>query len=144
MASNTTAPTIPITTPCVKAFHWGSRHIHIPMANKIPPMVLIIIDTKFFFFIVLILYYFLFGLLLFDNNSYCSNDDNDNGSNDNLTRHSVILRTSELVWLSLITLYYKRFMCILLELCLRIINQTARIIHGGLSKKIRRKTGGIK
>jgi len=35
-------------------------------------------------------------------------------------------------------------MCILLELCLRIINQTARIIHGGLSKKIRRKTGGIK
>lgn len=52
IASNTATPTMPITMPCVIAPHSGNNAMHIPRANRMPPITLIIKVTKSFFFIV--------------------------------------------------------------------------------------------
>ena len=50
MASSTTAPTTPMTMPWRMAPHSGRSAIHMPRANRMPPMVLRIRVTKSFFF----------------------------------------------------------------------------------------------
>ena len=59
MASKITAPTMPITMPCVIAPHSGSSAMHMPRAKTIPPTVLIIRVIKSFFFILKNLHYIL-------------------------------------------------------------------------------------
>ena len=49
--ASTTIPAAAMTTQGVKAFHSGKRHIHMPTANKIPPIVPRIKLIKFFFVI---------------------------------------------------------------------------------------------
>ena len=54
MTSSTTMPVQPVTTPGPHAFHSGNSVIHMPRANKIPPMALRIRVTKFFFDIMIL------------------------------------------------------------------------------------------
>ena len=49
--NSTMTPIIPTISPCLKAFHSNIRHMHIPSANKTPPIVPKIIAAKLLFFI---------------------------------------------------------------------------------------------